>query len=496
MAIWAGTGTGAKLRLLETSSNSFAVFDGLAGVVVEPGAEPCEGLELFELGVGKLEISRRFTVGRLLRLAAHPRDGAADIDRGEYARFEQGRREVDLAVCDRDQIGRNVGGDVLRFGLDDRQGGERSAAQFGAQTGRPLEQSGMDVEDVSGKGLASRGTPEQERQLAVGAGVLREIVVDDQHVTAAGHELLGDAGRGVGRDEDPAGRVIAFSDDDHGVVERCMVAQVGDDLGDGGCALADGAIDANDVLIALVEDGVDRDRRLAGPAITHDQLALAAADRNQRVDDLESGLQRHGDRGPVHDRHSRAFDRQARACEHSSFAVEWQSERIDDTPQQPVADRHVHDPARSPDFVARVHLPVVAEHDDADLLFVYVEGDARHAAAQGEQLVEADPGEAGHPGDTRRDARDGPDLVRLQLRLEGLAPLSQGRECRVEAGLQAVGHGVHALTGSGSALASCLVLGLALALGLALESAFGAGWTSGRSFSARSSETPSSSDVR
>ena len=42
----------------------------------------------------------------------------------------------------------------------------------------------------------------------------------------------------------------------------------------------------------LVDDRVDDHRGLAGLAVTDDQLALAAADRDQRVDRLQAGLHR------------------------------------------------------------------------------------------------------------------------------------------------------------------------------------------------------------
>ena len=57
-----------------------------------------------------------------------------------------------------------------------------------------------------------------------------------------------------------------------------------------GGPLADRAIDADHVLVALVQDGVDRDGGLAGLAVAQDQLALPSADRDERIDDDDPGL--------------------------------------------------------------------------------------------------------------------------------------------------------------------------------------------------------------
>ena len=84
----------------------------------------------------------------------------------------------------------------------------------------------------------------------------------------------------------------ARGDDDDRVLHRAGLLQPLDDGGDGGRLLADGDVDADDALPLLVDDRVDRDRGLAGAAVADDQLALAAADRDHRVDRLDAGLQR------------------------------------------------------------------------------------------------------------------------------------------------------------------------------------------------------------
>ena len=112
------------------------------------------------------------------------------------------------------------------------------------QMGGALEQPRVDVEDVAGEGFASGRSAKQERQLAIGAGVMGEVVVHDQHVATRLHEMLRDAGRGVRRDVGEARRVVALGHDHDGVLHRALFPQVGHGLRHGGRALADGAVDA------------------------------------------------------------------------------------------------------------------------------------------------------------------------------------------------------------------------------------------------------------
>ena len=102
------------------------------------------------------------------------------------------------------------------------QGRERAAAAFLAQMGGAFEHPRVDVEDVAGEGFAAGRPAKQQRKLAIGAGVMGEVVVDDQHVATRFHEMLGDAGRGVRRDVGEAGRVVALGHDHDRVVHRAV----------------------------------------------------------------------------------------------------------------------------------------------------------------------------------------------------------------------------------------------------------------------------------
>src|SRR5262245_51405526 len=59
-----------------------------------------------------------------------------------------------------------------------------------------------------------------------------------------------------------------------------------------GTLLPDCNVYANNVLTLLIDDGVQSNSGLSGLAIANDQLALPAADRDHRIDRLDSCLKR------------------------------------------------------------------------------------------------------------------------------------------------------------------------------------------------------------
>ncbi len=141
-----------------------------------------------------------------------------------------------MTIGNGDEVRWNVSRDILRLGLDDGKGRERAAVKIVAKMGGVLQQPRMNVKDIAGKSFATRRAAKQQTQLAIGPRVMGEIVVNDEHIPASLHEVLRNAGRGVGCNVGEAGRVVAFSYHNNGVIHGALFAQVGDDLGDGGGA--------------------------------------------------------------------------------------------------------------------------------------------------------------------------------------------------------------------------------------------------------------------
>src|SRR4029450_7678555 len=68
-----------------------------------------------------------------LRRSADARHRVADVDRRTDALVEQVALQEDLAIGDRDDVGRDVGREVAGLRFDDRQRRQRAAAELLAQ---------------------------------------------------------------------------------------------------------------------------------------------------------------------------------------------------------------------------------------------------------------------------------------------------------------------------------------------------------------------------
>ena len=255
-----------------------------------------------------------------LRGAADPGHRDADVDGRPDTLVEQVGLQEALPVGDRDDVGRDVGRDVVGLGLDDRQTGQRTGTELVGEFPAALQQPRVQIEHVTGIGLAAGRAAQQQRDRAVRLGLLGQVVEDDQHVLALVHPVLSDRRTGVWRKPFEACGIRGRRRDDGGVVHRAALFQNAADGGDRGALLPDGHVDAAHLLalvaglpvLALVEDGVDADRGLAGLAVADDQLTLATADRCHRVDGLDPGLQRLLDALPLHHRRRLQFQRAAR----------------------------------------------------------------------------------------------------------------------------------------------------------------------------------------
>ena len=246
-----------------------------------------------------------------LTCAAEPTRDTDKPDRNcrADALIKQIRLQINLAVGDGNHVRRDVSRNVARLRFDDRQRRQRAVAVFLADARRAFEQAAVQIKHVARICLAARRTLEHQRNLAISHGVLGKIVVNDQRVHAVVHEPLAHRRAGKRREILVGGRIGRGGHDDNRVRHRAGLVQHGDDARHVRLFLADGDVNAiqraiilvsgllrREVDAAPVDDGVDADGRLARRTVADDQFALAAADRNHRVNRHDAGLHRLADR--------------------------------------------------------------------------------------------------------------------------------------------------------------------------------------------------------
>jgi hypothetical protein len=386
---------GSGLTLLEELDESGALRQLGARRRVQVGGEHRERLEGAVLREVELEAAGDRLHRLDLRGAADPGDRDTHVDGGTDVGVEQVGLEVDLAVRDRDDVRRDVRRDVTGLGLDDRQPRHRPRAEVIGELGTALEQPAVEVEDVARVRLASRRASQEERHGAVRLGLLGQVVEDDEDVHALVHPVLADGRAGVGGEVLEARGVGCRGGDDGRVLHRARLLEGAPHAGDGGALLTDGDVDAAHLLVRvagvpellLVDDRVDRDRRLAGLSVSDDELALATADRRHGVHGLEPRLQRLMDRLALDDGRSLELERAALVALDGTEAVDGDSEGVDDPAEEGVTDRHGEDLPGALDLLALLDARELAEDDDADLVHVQVEGKSQRAVLELEELV-------------------------------------------------------------------------------------------------------------
>ena len=257
--------------------------------------------------------------------------------------------------------------------------------------------------------------------------MLREVVVDAERVAAVVEEVLTHRAAGERRHPlDRSGLLRGRGDDDR-VLHRTRVAELLDHLRDRGAFLPDRDVDADHVAAPLVDDRVHGERGLSGRAVADDELALPAADRGQRVDRLDPGLQRLFDRLPADDAGRLELERAPLVRLDGALAVEGGPKGIDHAAEQGFAHRDAHDVAGAANGLALLHVHPLSEERRADVVLLEVERDPDDAVLELESLERDAVLEPVDAGDAVSDLKDGADLAQVGLDLELLDPVLQDR---------------------------------------------------------------------
>ena len=167
----------------------------------------------------------------------------------------------------------------------------------------------------------------------------------------------------------------------------------------------------------LADDRVYADGGLAGGAVADDQFALAAANRNHRVNRHDARLHRLVNRPAADDAGRELLDRIGDVTLDRPFPINGLAQHVHDASQQTLAHGHLQELAGRTGFAAFLELGVIAQDDHADFRLFEIQHQAGHAVAQVDHLVEHGVGESLDLGDAVSKFADGAHVLLSGRRL-------------------------------------------------------------------------------
>ena len=224
---------GHVLLLLEELGELLTSVEEVLGGSVEIRTELGEGGDFSVLGELKLEGTGDLLHGLDLGGGTDTGHRETDVNGGTDTLVEELSLQEDLAIGDGDHIGGDVSGHITSLGLNDGEGSEGTSTVGVVHLGSTLEETRVEIEDITGVGLTTGGSSQKERHLSVGDGLLGKIVVDDEAVLGIVSEVLTDSAAGVGSQELEGGSLGSGGSNNNGVLEGVVISKDLDDVGDG-----------------------------------------------------------------------------------------------------------------------------------------------------------------------------------------------------------------------------------------------------------------------
>ena len=189
----------------------------------------------------------------------------------------------------------------------------------------------------------------------------------------------------------------------------------------GGCeALADRDVDADDIGVLLIQDGVDGDGGLARLPVADDELALAAADGRHGIDRLQPRLEGLAHRLASDDSRGYPFDVPGLVGLDWPLAIDGLAQRIDDAAEHGLADRHLHDAAGALGHVTFFNRGFLAHQHAGHCVLFQIQGHAEHAVWELDELHGHGVFEAIDAGHTVAHLDDLADFREVELLRVGL----------------------------------------------------------------------------
>ena len=161
------------MLLLKQLDNALAPIEPCLRCRVEIRAELCKCGQLAELSEIELHLASDLFDRFDLSGGTDTTDRESDRDRWPNALIKQIRLEVNLSVCDGNDVGRNIGGHVACLRLNDRKRRERTTAKFFPDARTSFEQSRVQIKHIAWVSFAARRPFQHQGNLTIRDCVFR-----------------------------------------------------------------------------------------------------------------------------------------------------------------------------------------------------------------------------------------------------------------------------------------------------------------------------------
>ena len=280
------SGKGNILLLLEELSKLLTSVELLLGGNIEIRTELCESGDFTILGEFELHGTGDLFHGLDLGSSTDTGHRETDVNSGTDTLVEQLGFQEDLTISNGNHIGGNIGRHITSLSLNNGKGSEGASTVVLVHLGSTLEETRVQIEDITGVSFTTWGTSQKERHLTVSDGLLGQIVIDDKTVHTVVTEVFTDSATGVRSQELKGSSIRSGGSNDTSVVEGLAFLEESHNVGDSGSLLTNSDVDAVELLkfiasivvTLLVKNGIDGNSGLTSLTITNDQFTLTTAD--------------------------------------------------------------------------------------------------------------------------------------------------------------------------------------------------------------------------
>jgi hypothetical protein len=354
----------------------------LLGGGIEIGTELGEGSDFSVLGKIELHGGSDLLHGLDLSGRSDTRDGKTDVNGGSDTLEEEFSFQEDLSISNGDDIGGDISGHITSLGLNDGEGSQRTTTVVLVHLGGTLEETGMEIENITGVSLTTWGTSQKERHLSVGNSLLGQIVIDDESVHSVVTEVFSEGASGVGGNELEGSGIGSGGSNDDGVTECTSVIKGLHDVGNSGSLLSNSDIDAVELVVNfvvverrfLVEDGINSDGGLSSLSITNDKLTLSSTNGHKSIDALESGLHGLVDGFSGDNTGSLELNSLTDIRVDGTLGIDGDTEGVNDSTEKGFTDWDIDNSTSSLDDITFLDFSIVTQDDDTDVVSLKVEG--------------------------------------------------------------------------------------------------------------------------